>query len=82
MYAESSEWKGDFIEAKIRNFGTYFVAIDSLKPVIRSLSIDKYNRVKSGHLKFKITDNLSGIEEYIGYIDNKWVYLNTIKRTI
>ncbi|NJO90189.1 MAG: hypothetical protein HC831_15520 [Chloroflexia bacterium] len=73
IYAVSSEWKDNFLEAKVSSFGTYFIAIDSLKPVIRSLSIDKYNRVKSGQLKFKITDNLSGVEEYIGYINNKWV---------
>ncbi len=73
MYAESSEWEGDFLEAKVNSFGSYFVAVDTLKPVIRSLSLDKYKRAKSGHLKFRITDNLSGVEEYIGYIDDKWV---------
>ncbi len=73
IYAAGGEWNGEFIEAKVKNFGTYFVTIDNTKPVIRSLSVDKYKRVRSGKLKFKITDNLSGIKEYIGYIDDKWV---------
>jgi hypothetical protein len=73
IFSAGGEWKDGFIETKINNFGTYFVTVDSIVPIIRSLSLDKYKRLKNRKLNFRITDNLSGIEEYIGYIDDKWV---------
>lgn len=73
MYAVDSKWNDDYLEANVRNFGTYFVTVDNVKPTIRSLSIGRRKTIKSGILKFKITDNLAGVKEYIAYIDNKWV---------
>lgn len=72
-YSAGGEWKDDFLETKINSFGTYYITVDTIPPIIRSLSIDKYNKIKGSSLDFKITDNLSGIEEYIGFIDNNWV---------
>jgi len=73
IFSVESEWKEGFLEAKVKSFGTYFITTDAIKPTIRSLSLNKYKKTKSNYLKFKIVDNLSGVEEYIGYIDNKWV---------
>ena len=72
-FSAGGEWKEGYLETKVKNFGTYFVTIDNIAPVIRSLSLTKYKKVKSNSLGFKITDNLSGIKEYVGYIDNNWV---------
>ncbi len=73
IYALNSKWDGDFLTADIHSFGSYFVSIDSIKPKIKALSFSKNKTVKSNNIKFKITDNLSGVKEYIAYIDNKWV---------
>ncbi len=73
IYAVSSKWSGDFLSANVRYFGTYFVTIDNVKPRIRDLSFYTSRKAERNKLKFKITDNLSGIKEYIAYIDNKWV---------
>ncbi len=73
IYSIGGSWQGDYLSANTSSFGTYFVTVDVVKPRIRSLSFRKGKNIKTDKLKFKITDNLSGIKEYIAYIDNKWV---------
>lgn len=73
VFSVGGEWKNGFIETKIKSFGEYFITVDSIKPNIIPLSINKSGTCKSDIIKFKITDNLSGIEEFIGYVDNRWV---------
>ncbi|MEG1037503.1 MAG: M23 family metallopeptidase [Mucinivorans sp.] len=52
---------------KIRNFGVYSIAYDTIKPTINMLKFGTNNR-----LAFKITDNLSGIASYQLMIDSEW----------
>lgn len=68
------EWDGDFIKARSRSFGKYVVTIDTVAPVITPINISK-NTDMSVHpaIQINITDNLSGIKRYNGYIDGKWV---------
>lgn len=69
---------GDYHEgavvASLRNFGRYAIAIDTLAPEIiplnGPLSGDLSGRKR---LQFSIPDDLSGVEKFEGYIDNKWV---------
>ena len=68
---------GEYIDgavvAEVRSFGTYAVSMDTIAPEIIPL-----NRNPSGNLsdakaiRFTIRDDLSGIEKYEGYIDNRW----------
>ena len=61
------------VVASISYFGDYAVALDTVAPEIIPLngpvSGDLSGRKK---LSFTIRDNLSGIEKYEGYIDNRW----------
>ena len=61
------------VMAEPRSFGSYAVSLDTIAPEITpqngSASGDLTGR-KS--LKFTILDDLSGIEKYEGYIDNRW----------
>lgn len=63
-----------WVETQVRSFGTYAIVADTVAPVIRSLSI-KENKTLTDQAKirFKITDDLSGIATYNGYIDDVWV---------
>lgn len=56
---------GDWINTKIYNFGSYIVDVDTIAPEIKRLQSEK-------SIKFIVKDNLSGIDEYKGFIDNKW----------
>ena len=68
------EWKNGFVESTTREFGKYCVTVDTLAPTITPINIkDKANMAYSTGIDIKITDDLSGITSYNGYIDNNWV---------
>ena len=66
-------WGNGFVTTRTSNFGEYKVSVDTTAPVISPLSF--YNKGKygsEGMISFEITDDLSGIRTYNGYIDNNW----------
>jgi hypothetical protein len=73
LFSAGGAWNGDFIETHIGSFGTYYVGVDTICPIITPISLKKSDVLKSDFLSFEITDNLSGIGDYVAYIDNKWV---------
>jgi hypothetical protein len=62
-------WEGDDIQFKTRNFGTFVVDEDPVPPQIVPI------RVNSGELRFKVTDDKSGIKDFEVYVDGKWVLM-------
>lgn len=64
------------MEAKTRGFGYYYIGIDTIPPSISSLSVSEgkdMSRYKV--IQFRITDNLSGVDEYDCFINGQWVVL-------
>ncbi|NQU87384.1 MAG: M23 family metallopeptidase [Mariniphaga sp.] len=60
--------------SNIRSFGSFAIAVDTIAPSIRPLSIKNKNTLtESSQIRFRIRDELSGIKNYRGTIDNKWV---------
>ena len=47
--------------------GTFYLKYDTFKPIIERIDI------KDNKIQAKITDELSGIQSYNGYIDGQWV---------
>lgn len=74
--------KGEFIDGfvstRVREFGKYAVAIDTIKPSVVLKSSRKYLNAlkKTSKLYFRISDNLSGIKSYKAYIDGEWILSN------
>ena len=67
------EWKEGFVSARTRSFGYFAISIDTIPPVIRPVSFKNNATYGAGaEISFKITDDLSGIDTYNGYIDGKW----------
>lgn len=69
---------GTYSEGKItgslRSFGEYAVGIDTLPPEIRPLDLYDGKDVSSQPgIRFRISDDLSGINTYNGYINGEWV---------
>jgi hypothetical protein len=64
------KWNGKKITFKTRNWGSYTVLEDTVKPSIKPLIINQ------DQLVFRIDDKLSGIDEYNLYIDGEWVLMN------
>jgi murein DD-endopeptidase MepM/ murein hydrolase activator NlpD len=63
---------GKWMEGTISRFGDYAVVLDTVPPKIVSLGIKNNALTESGAIRFKISDNLSGIQSYTGLIDDKW----------
>ena len=63
-------------EYPLRKFGTFRLVIDTVGPVLKTKTPLKKLKAaikKADHLTFVITDNLSGINKYNLFINDKWV---------
>lgn len=63
-----------YLEATTRSFGRYTIQIDSIAPVIKSVNVKENDTITSKNtLKFKITDDMTGIDFYSIYLNDEWV---------
>ncbi len=61
------------VTARIRNFGTFFVAVDTVGPTITPLNFrNGQNLSGTRSLEIKIEDDLAGISRYEGRINGQW----------
>jgi hypothetical protein len=63
------EWEGGQIRFQTRNFGSFVLATDNVKPTIQLI------RANSQGMRFTIKDNLSGIKSFEAYVNGKWVLM-------
>ena len=69
-------FKDGFVKTRIRSFGDYYIAIDSVAPIITPLNISEgKNLAGLRFISFRISDNLSGIKSYKAYIDGQWILM-------
>ncbi len=66
------------IVGQAKLFGDFVVLVDTVSPVIKPLS--DFSNLKREVIKFKITDKLTGIKSFNGYVDNKWVLFEFDKK--
>jgi murein DD-endopeptidase MepM/ murein hydrolase activator NlpD len=70
----SSTWDGDYLITHTRGFGKYSIELDTAAPNVLAQNItENANMQSKSRIELKITDELSGIAEYKGYIDGVWV---------
>ena len=74
--SQGGYFENGYVKAKPRNFGSFFIAIDTLPPTIVPVNISNgKNMAGLSKMSFRISDNLSGIKSFNGYIDGKWVLM-------
>ncbi len=62
------------VVTQLPKFGTFALAIDTVRPSIAPLNVYYGKNIKTQQeIKFKITDNLTGIKKYRGEANNKWL---------
>ena len=72
----------EFIKASPRNFGSFYIAVDTVAPTISPLNIGPgKNMAGIAKMIFKLHDNLSGIKSFNGYIDGNWVLMEFDTKT-
>jgi hypothetical protein len=60
------------VTASTREFGKYVIMTDTLAPKIELIG-SAANLKSQRYIRLKVSDNLSGIKTYNGYIDGEWV---------
>ncbi len=71
---EGGEYQNGAVTTTLRSFGSYTLALDTIAPRITPVNGPMTGNITGKKsLKFIIQDDLSGIEKYEGYIDNRWV---------
>ncbi len=70
-YYVASTYEDGYMKARVRDFGDYVVLCDSIAPKITPISSTSW--IKRGQIRYKITDNASGVSSYRGEIDGQYV---------
>jgi peptidase M23-like protein len=60
-------------QAKVRNFGTYWLDIDTIPPVIKPLQKSNSNLSKAKQISFEVKDAKTSVRSFSGYLDGKWI---------
>ncbi len=67
------KYMNGFITAKSKNFGLFYITLDTTPPIVTPLNIsEKKDMTGEKNIKFKVTDNMKKIDDYSGYIDSTW----------
>ncbi len=73
-WALGGNYSHGWVEARVRQLGSFAIAIDTIPPSIVPINIQNRNTITDRtKISFKISDGFSGIGEYRGEIDGKWV---------
>src|SRR5690606_33564902 len=74
--AEGGKFEAGWVTVNTRNFGDFYVAVDTIAPTITARNLTNGKNVATqSKIDFTIADNFSGIQSFNGYIDNKWVLM-------
>src|SRR5690606_10109325 len=71
-----------YVTAQVNEFGNFYVGIDNTAPSIRAVNISE-NKVMTNisQMNFKISDDLSGIQSFNGYLNSQWVLMEYDSKT-
>lgn len=80
--SQGGYFEDGWIKAKPRSFGNFFIAIDTVPPNITPLNIHQgKNMAGISKMNFRISDALSGIKSFNGYINGQWVLMEFDAKT-
>lgn len=69
-YSVGGTYEDGFMKVRIRDLGTYTVAVDTVPPEITPLNPQQWGR--TGRIVFKVKDRETGISSYRGTIDGEY----------
>lgn len=74
--SQDGTFKDGYVVANPKTFGNFCLRVDSVAPSIAAVNVkDGCNLSKQANMVFRISDNLSGIKIFNGYIDDQWVLM-------
>lgn len=60
-------------KAAVRNFGTYWLTVDTIPPVITPMQRNNSNLGKAKQIAFSVKDNMTSVRSFSGYLDEQWI---------
>lgn len=80
--AQGGKYENGWVVANVREFGGFYVAVDTIAPIINARNLtDGKNVANQRSIDFTISDNLSGIDTFDAYIDGKWALMKYDPKT-
>ncbi|TCD26675.1 M23 family metallopeptidase [Pedobacter psychrodurus] len=80
--SQGGSFDNGYIKATPKNFGSFYIATDTIAPRIVPVNIaEGKNMAGLSKIFFRISDNLSGIKSFNGYIDGKWALMEFDTKT-
>jgi hypothetical protein len=74
ILSATGRYDDGWVEGNIKLLGNYTLAVDTIPPrIVPIVEKNTQNPVDPNRLKFKVTDDLSGIDHINGTIDGEWV---------
>lgn len=74
--SQGGVYENGFVKSTLREFGSFYIGLDTQAPVIRPLNIsDNKSMAGISRINLKISDDLSGIKSFNGFIDDQWVLM-------
>lgn len=70
-YNAGGECKDGWITARVRDFGTYSVRVDTVPPVVTPLARNTWRTTRN--IRLRVKDAASGVDTYKVYVDGKFV---------
>jgi hypothetical protein len=75
LFAEDGSYSNGWVTGKIKHFGRFTIAVDTIAPLIKEPEI-YYDSLPGKRILFTtISDNLSGIRHYKATLNEKWVLM-------
>lgn len=80
--SQGGSFENGFVKATPKNFGSFYIATDTIAPRIIPVNIAEGKSMAGlSKMFFRISDNLSGIKSFNGYLDGKWILMEFDTKT-
>lgn len=80
--SQGGTFQDGMVRTTTRSFGSFYVAVDTVPPTITPQNISNgRNMTAVSRVNFKISDDLSGIQSFNGYINEQWVLMEYDAKT-
>lgn len=74
IFYNKTTLKDQTFTTSTRNLGVYYLEKDTIAPKISPINFVEGKWMSTqNNIQFKISDDLSGIKSYMGYINNRWI---------
>lgn len=67
-------WNDGWVTTRTKTFGGFFLRVDTIPPTLTAVDLRSDMRGREG-FRFKVQDDLSGVEKWSATLDGKWIML-------